>query len=58
LAVAFRRQRRFIRASGWYVRSYRADPQLFRIRFARTVRAAVGARGERRVGKVGRVRTG
>jgi len=56
LAVAFRGQRRFIRASGWYTRSHRADPQLFRIRLARTMRAAVGALGERRASTVRRVR--
>jgi hypothetical protein len=47
LAVAFRRQGRLARAAAWYRRSHRADPLLFRVLLARTIRAAVVALRER-----------
>jgi hypothetical protein len=40
LASASRQQRRLLRAAGWYRRSWRADPRLFRVLLVRTVRAA------------------
>jgi glycosyltransferase involved in cell wall biosynthesis len=41
MAVAFRHQLRIGRSLGWYARSYRADPRLFRVLVARTVRSVL-----------------
>ena len=41
MAVAFRHQRRIGRSLRWYARSYRADPRLFRVLVARTVRSVL-----------------
>jgi cellulose synthase/poly-beta-1,6-N-acetylglucosamine synthase-like glycosyltransferase len=43
LAAAERAQRRWSRALGWYRRSRRADPRLFAVLLARTVRAWIDA---------------
>jgi hypothetical protein len=51
MAVAFRHQRRPIRAAAWYRRSRRADPLLFRVLVLRTVRAAVAALREPRASR-------